>query len=281
MFEYFLSEYKANRTPNPDILCNQEIKFKAFLEYALKIGADVIATGHYAGINQTSDSLYSLYKGMDENKDQSYFLHRLNQYQLKHSLFPLADYAKPKIRQIALEQGFITHNKKDSTGICFIGEKRFNEFLSQYLIAVPGEIKTPEGKIVGKHNGLMYYTIGQRKGIGIGGQADNEGGAWYVADKRAADNTLIVVQGHDHPLLFKSSLECNQLHWISGSAPTFPLNCKAKTRYRQVDQACTVLLDATTNQVHVDFEQPQRAITPGQSVVFYRDNICLGGGVIC
>jgi len=279
VFEYFLSEYKNNRTPNPDILCNKEIKFKTFLDHALDLGADAIATGHYAQIKLQSGK-YELWCGVDDNKDQSYFLYQLNQHQLKHALFPIGSYYKSKIREIARTQGFITHNKKDSTGICFIGEKRFNDFLSQYLPAKPGRIESPEGEILGEHQGLMYYTIGQRKGLGLGGKADSVEKPWYVADKDAASNTLIVVQGSNHPKLFKQRLKCQQVHWISPPGPSSALMCLAKIRYRQAPQACTINIAENTDELIVDFLEPQRAITPGQAIVFYNQKHCLGGATI-
>ena len=281
VFSYFLDEYQQGRTPNPDIICNQEIKFKAFLNYALTIDADFIATGHYATLVKSTNKPVLLCKGADKNKDQSYFLYRLNQHQLKHALFPLAHYEKPHVRKMAKEAGFINHNKKDSTGICFIGERKFNEFLSRYLVAEPGPIRSAEGKYLGNHNGLIYYTIGQRKGIGIGGQQEGSGEAWFVAKKALNDNTLIVVQGQDHELLYRQSLQCQQVHWINDVTPTFPLACTAKTRYRQKDQACTITIhDQNASLLTVTFEQPQRAITPGQSIVFYQNDTCLGGAII-
>ena len=277
VFDYFLTEYLAGRTPNPDILCNQEIKFKAFLDYALAQGAEKIATGHYANITEHGGQ-YLLQKGEDPNKDQSYFLHRLNQYQLAHSLFPIGGYHKPDIRAIATELGLKTATKKDSTGICFIGERKFKDFLQQYLPAQPGEMRTPEGTVIGQHDGLMYYTIGQRQGLGIGGTKTGSEEPWYVADKDLDNNVLIVVQG-DHPLLYKALLNAEQMHWISGQPRTGTFRCSAKTRYRQSDQLCHVTcLDDT--HIEVLFDTPQRAITPGQSVVLYDETICLGGGII-
>lgn len=279
VFEYFLAEFRANRTPNPDILCNKEIKFKSFLDFSLELGADAIATGHYVR-SHNKNNLFVLNKGLDPDKDQSYFLCRLNQHQIKHALFPLGGFKKPQIREIAEAQGFINHNKKDSTGICFIGERRFDDFLSQYLSPKPGLIKTLDGETLGEHQGLMYYTIGQRKGLGIGGKRDQNEQPWYVAEKNALSNDLIVVQGHNHPALFHTQLDCDQLHWISPPAPVFPYSCNAKTRYRQSDQACTIIFNGDSDQLHVTFEQPQRAITPGQTIVFYQDEQCLGCGVI-
>ncbi|MCF6211374.1 MAG: tRNA 2-thiouridine(34) synthase MnmA [Gammaproteobacteria bacterium] len=286
VFSYFLDEYRGGRTPNPDVLCNREIKFKTFLEHALILGADHIATGHYARV-EYRDGHYRLLKARDGNKDQTYFLHALGQYQLQRALFPLGELCKPEVRRIAEQQGFTNAAKKDSTGICFIGERKFKEFLSRFLPAQPGEMRTPEGKRVGQHDGLMYYTLGQRQGLGIGGSQGGSGDPWYVVDKDLDNNRLIVAQGHDHPLLFRSELTAGQLNWIAERPASLPFQCMAKTRYRQADQVCTITewraergaeLDA--NRCHVHFEQPQRAITPGQSVVFYRDNECLGGGVI-
>lgn len=278
VFAYFLAEYKAGRTPNPDILCNREIKFKAFLDYALTLGADYIATGHYAQILK-KQPYYYLCKGADPNKDQSYFLYTLGQTPLARSLFPVGHLTKPEVRKIAKEAGLTTHAKKDSTGICFIGERKFKDFLSRYLPAQPGSIETPEGKIIGQHEGLMYYTLGQRQGLQIGGRNDSEAKPWYVAKKDVARNALIVVQGHEHPLLFSRSLHCSQVSWISGKMPSLPLICSAKTRYRQIEQTCTITL-CDENNFQVDFTTPQWAVTPGQSVVFYQGDTCLGGGII-
>ncbi|MFZ5594669.1 MAG: tRNA 2-thiouridine(34) synthase MnmA [Pseudomonadota bacterium] len=278
VFRYFLDEYSRGRTPNPDILCNKEIKFKAFLDYALTQGADFIATGHYARVARR-DGLYRLLKGRDINKDQSYFLYTLGQRQLSKTLFPVGELTKPEVRRIATEAGFANHAKKDSTGICFIGERDFKDFLSRYLPAQPGEMRTPEGELIGRHDGLMYYTLGQRQGLGIGGRQGDNGEPWFVAGKELASNTLIVVQGHDHPLLYSRHLVTNNLHWTSGAQPGLPLRCTAKTRYRQPDQTCTLMaLDNDT--CCVTFDQPQWAVTPGQSVVFYSGEECLGGGVI-
>ncbi|HEX6689646.1 MAG TPA: tRNA 2-thiouridine(34) synthase MnmA, partial [Burkholderiales bacterium] len=263
-----LREYQAGRTPNPDVLCNAEIKFKAFLDHAMRLGAEKIATGHYARTDGTR-----LLRGVDASKDQSYFLHRLNQAQLSRVLFPVGELKKSEVRKIALEAGLPNHAKKDSTGICFIGERPFREFLNRYLPKIPGPIKTPDGKIVGEHIGLAFYTIGQRKGIGIGGAGD----AWYVAEKRVPENELVVVQGHDHPLLMKSSLRAQDTSWTSGRSPAAGSH-SAKTRYRQADAACT--LSSTDTGIKVEFAAPQWAVTPGQSVVLYDGEVCLGGGVI-
>ena len=278
VFQQCLDEFNAGRTPNPDVWCNREIKFKLLLKHAKKLGADRLATGHYARIKERNGH-YHLLKSYDNNKDQSYFLYLLNQYPLANSLFPLGEYQKSDIRTIAREAALITHAKKDSTGICFIGERKFKEFLSEFLLVQPGNIETPDGKIIGKHDGIMFYTRAQRKGLHIGGQAHANDEPWYVIDKDVQRNVLIVDQGHDHPLLYSHELTCTKLHWVSGTYPLFPLTCKAKTRYRQADQVCKVTA-LNENRCHVEFEQAQRAITPGQSVVFYIDDECLGGGII-
>lgn len=278
VFEYFLSEYKAGRTPNPDVLCNKEIKFKAFLDYAIAKGADYVAMGHYARIEKQGKEL-KLLKAKDSDKDQSYFLHLLNQHQLSKSIFPLGELNKNKVRKIAAENNFITQNKKDSTGICFIGERRFKDFLQQFIPAQRGIMQTADGEDIGHHDGLMYYTIGQRKGLHIGGKQKGDGSPWYVADKILDKNILIVVQGNQHPLLYKKTLSATMLHWISGNPPVVPFTCKAKTRYRQEDEACTIT-QLDNDACIVEFERPQWAITPGQSVVFYSGDVCLGGGII-
>jgi tRNA-uridine 2-sulfurtransferase len=274
VFAHFLSEYKAGRTPNPDVLCNKEIKFKAFLEHALDLGADRIATGHYARINHQNRQ-YHLLKGKDPDKDQSYFLYLLGQHELGKTIFPIGDLQKSKVREMAKEAGLSNHDRKDSTGICFIGERRFKDFLSQYLPAQPGPIRDVDGSELGQHDGLMYYTIGQRQGLGIGGA----GAAWYVCNKDMSSNTLYVAQGEDHASLFSVSLEANSAHWISGNAPALPLSCQAKIRYRQHDQACTIHIK-DKDQLHVVFDRPQRAVAPGQSIVFYQGEECLGGATI-
>ncbi|MES2998178.1 MAG: tRNA 2-thiouridine(34) synthase MnmA [Pseudomonadota bacterium] len=278
VFSYFLKEYQAGRTPNPDILCNKEIKFKAFLDYALQRGADFIATGHYAR-KSFADNHYQLIKSTDKNKDQTYFLYTLGQKPLEKTLFPLASLNKPEIRSIAESAGFPNHDKKDSTGICFIGERKFKRFLEKYLPRQPGMIETQEGKCVGQHDGLMFYTIGQRQGLGIGGLKDSELTPWYVTDKALDRNALIVVQGRNHPALYSSALICSELHWVSEESPAFPFQCTAKIRYRQFETPCylTLLME---KQVHVEFKQAQWAITPGQSIVFYQGEYCLGGGII-
>jgi tRNA-specific 2-thiouridylase len=277
VFSYFLDEYRAGRTPNPDITCNQEIKFRAFLDYALGKGADVIATGHYA---QTGGKgTVCLLRGRDRNKDQTYFLHRLDQSQLKKSLFPIGHLEKKTVRDMATQAGFRNHDKKDSTGICFIGERKFSDFLARYLPREPGEIRTLDGALIGDHQGLVFYTLGQRQGLGIGGKKDTPGVPWYVVDKDMKRNILWVAQGTDHPALFKRSLYASRLHWIAGRPPAMPLACTARIRYRQSDQSCRVSITAP-DQALVEFEQPQRAVTPGQSVVFYDGKVCLGGGII-
>lgn len=277
VFQHCLDEFAAGRTPNPDIWCNKEIKFKVFLEYALKLGG-ALATGHYAQIHY-QDGAAQLLKGADANKDQSYFLYTLGQYELTHCLFPIGNIAKPQVREIAKDAQLINHNKKDSTGICFIGERRFKHFLSEFLLAKPGHMQTPEGNIIGQHDGLMFYTLGQRQGLNIGGKKNAAQVPWYVVGKDISQNILIVAQGHDHPLLYSRQLTCENLHWVAGKAPSLPLTCTAKIRYRHADAAC-VLSSSENNYLQVHFSQPQWAITPGQSVVFYQNNICLGGGTI-
>ena len=278
VFENFLSEYAAGRTPNPDILCNREIKFKAFLDYATQLGADYIATGHYTQIARQGEQ-FQLKRGLDGNKDQSYFLYTLGQAQLSRSLFPIGDMQKPAVRELAQKAGFINSRKKDSTGICFIGERKFKDFLQRYLPAQPGDMKTPEGEIIGTHQGLMYYTLGQRQGLGIGGVKTASEAPWYVVEKDLVNNVLIVAQGHDHPLMQSVSLNASQLSWVSGKASSNEFRCTAKTRYRQKDQACLVTIN-TDNSCKVIFDEAQRAVTPGQSVVFYDNDYCLGGGII-
>ncbi len=278
VFEYFLAEYRAGRTPNPDVLCNREIKFRAFLDHALEGGWDAIATGHYAAIRNGEDGV-ELLRARDENKDQTYFLYMLDQGQLRHSRFPLGDLTKPEVRRIAREAGLPNHARKDSTGICFIGERRFRDFLSRYLPANPGPIVTPEGVEVGRHQGLMYYTLGQRKGLGIGGRAGADDAPWFVVRKDLAANRLIVAQQHDHPLLMSDWLEASDLHWVAGSPPPLPMRCQARMRHRQPLQWCRVEARAD-GRCLIRFDQSQRAMTPGQSIVFYREQVCLGGGII-
>ncbi|MBV1911329.1 MAG: tRNA 2-thiouridine(34) synthase MnmA [Kangiellaceae bacterium] len=278
VFEYFLQEYRSGRTPNPDIMCNREIKFKAFLDYALILGADYIATGHYVRVSR-ADGKSKMLRGVDGNKDQSYFLYTLNQEQLNQSMFPVGELEKPVVRKIAEEQGFITANKKDSTGICFIGERKFKDFLEQFLPAQPGEIEDDHGSVIGKHSGLMYHTLGQRKGIGIGGLSDASEEPWYAVAKDLKRNVLIVGQGHDHPRLQSDNLTASQLHWVDPASMDKSFRCTAKSRYRQTDFDCLVEQLDDENW-RVTFDEQQRAITPGQSVVFYKDDICLGGGII-
>lgn len=279
VFGYFLREYQAGRTPNPDILCNSEIKFKAFLEDAIKRGADYIATGHYVGRGEDANGQATLLRGLDTNKDQSYFLCRLSQAQIQPALFPLSELPKPEVRAIAQKIKLPNAAKKDSTGICFIGERNFREFLERYLPRQPGDMRTPEGKIVGQHLGLMYYTLGQRQGLGIGGQKNASEEPWFVAGKDMASNTLTVVQGHDHPLLLRSELLAQDLSWVSGNMPDLNRAYTAKTRYRQQDAACALSL-TDDGQLRVAFNTPQWAVTPGQSVVIYDGRVCLGGGII-
>ena len=279
VFEYFLAEYKAGRTPNPDIMCNKEIKFKAFLEFALEdLGADYIATGHYVR-RREQDGHWQLLRGLDDNKDQSYFLYTLSEQQVGHTLFPIGDIEKPRVREIAAEQGLITHDKKDSTGICFIGERKFKDFLGRYLPAQPGKIETTEGDVIGEHDGLMYHTLGQRKGLHIGGLKDHGEQPWYVVDKDVTRNVLIVGQGDDHPRLYSKGLIAKQLDWVDRQGPQSALRCMVKTRYRQQDIPCEIT-PLPDGQLQVLFDQPQKAVTPGQSAVFYQNDVCLGGGII-
>ena len=278
VFEYFLTEYKSGRTPNPDIICNKEIKFRAFLEHALSLEADYIATGHYANCVIT-DTDASLYKGLDKNKDQSYFLHSLDQQQLSKSLFPIGKLEKSEVRKIAEQNKFDTFDKKDSTGICFIGERKFRDFLKNYIPTQAGEIRTLDDKKIGEHEGVMFYTIGQRQGLGIGGQRTHSEEPWYVTHKDIDSNCLYVVQGREHESLYHSKLITQDFHWIAGMPPTPLENLSAKTRYRQNDQTCTIKL-VTDKNYEVSFDEPQWAITPGQSVVLYQNDKCLGGAII-
>jgi tRNA-specific 2-thiouridylase len=275
VFEDFIQEHKNGRTPNPDVLCNQKIKFKVFLEYALSLGADKIATGHYARIAKNEQG-YQLKTGLDNNKDQSYFLYLLGQYQLSKSLFPLGDISKTQVRKIATQHGLITADKKDSTGICFIGERNFSEFLQTYIPTQIGDMIDENGKFIKHHQGLAFYTIGQRKGLEIGGGFGTSSKPWFVADKLIKTNQLLVVQG-DNPLLYHNSLITSKLHWI-GNQPDFALDYQAKIRYRQSSQDCKIIKNGS--QVKVIFSQPQRAVTIGQSIVFYQNDICLGGAII-
>lgn len=277
VFEHFLAEYRSGRTPNPDVLCNREIKFKTFLEHARALGAEKIATGHYARTD-CRDGRWRLLRGADAAKDQSYFLYTLGQAQLGATLFPVGELAKPAVRRLAREAGLGVHAKKDSTGICFIGERDFRSFLAHYLPARPGEIRTPEGLAVGEHQGAMYYTLGQRQGLGIGGRRAASGAPWYVVGKDVAANVLYVAQGDDNRWLRSTRLRAGELSWTAGAAPAAELRCTARTRYRQADQACTLRL--ADGGCEVRFDEAQRAVTPGQSVVFYAGEECLGGGVI-
>ena len=282
VFEIFLAEYRAGRTPNPDVLCNKEIKFKAFLDYALSLGADAIATGHYACLvsNELPDKTRRnfLYKAKDAAKDQSYFLYAVSRQALDKAYFPLGNLTKPEVRAIAKAHGLVTHNKKDSTGICFIGERKFQQFLQQYLPAQPGNIVDEQSRVLGRHQGLIYYTFGQRKGLGLGGIKDKKEQPWFVAKKDLARNILVVVQDQEHRLLMSEKLICNQLHWLVDEA-SVPEYLHVKVRYRQMDQpARLVYLDAA--RCELVFDRPQWAVTPGQSAVFYQDQLCLGGGVI-
>ena len=280
VFEYFLAEYQAGRTPNPDIMCNKEIKFKAFLEFAAEaLGADYIATGHYVR-RRYQDGHWQMLRGLDHNKDQSYFLYTLAEQHIAQTLFPVGDLEKPAVRAIAEQQGLVTHDKKDSTGICFIGERKFKDFLQQYLPAQPGDIVSiDDGKIIGRHEGLMYHTLGQRKGLGIGGLRDGGDDPWYVVGKDLTLNRLLVAQGHDHPALLSSGLIASQLHWVDRTGPQQVCRLTVKTRYRQHDIPCTVT-PRPDGRLQVTFDSPQKAVTPGQSAVFYLDEVCLGGGII-
>jgi tRNA-specific 2-thiouridylase len=296
VFSAFLAEYSAGRTPNPDVLCNAEIKFKAFLDHALRLGAEHIATGHYARVRlvasdgrsardeeraqaRVGNRRFELLRGVDPGKDQSYFLHRLNQAQLARTLFPVGSLLKSEVRRIAREIGLPNAAKRDSTGICFIGERPFREFLNRYLPMKPGPIRTPDGKVVGEHVGLSFYTLGQRKGIGVGGTREGSGEPWFVARKDMAGNTLWVVQGHDHPWLLATELVAEDASWIGGEAPAAGTRLTAKTRYRQTDAACAVAA-VDGGRFTLRFDAPQWAATPGQSAVLYDGEVCLGGGVI-
>ncbi|RYL94732.1 tRNA 2-thiouridine(34) synthase MnmA [Sporolactobacillus sp. THM19-2] len=274
VFTYFLEEYQAGRTPNPDVMCNKEIKFKAFLDHALAVGADFVATGHYAQVERHDGITYML-RALDQNKDQTYFLNQLSQKQIERVMFPLGDLQKPEVREIAREHHLATADKKDSTGICFIGERNFKQFLSHYLPANRGEIRTVDGELKGYHDGLMYYTNGQRQGLGIGGP----GGPWFVCGKDVAKNILYIAPGADHPALFSQGLIAEKVNWISGSPEKKVFHCTAKFRYRQKDRPVTVHL-LENNRIEVVFDQLEWAITPGQSVVLYKHDRCLGGGTI-
>jgi len=277
VFEHFLAEYRAGRTPNPDVLCNREIKFKTFLNEAHALGAERIATGHYARVDCV-DGRYRLLRAIDATKDQSYFLHALGQQALAATLFPLGEIEKTRVRELAREAALPTHAKKDSTGICFIGERDFRSFLAQYIPARAGEMRTPDGELIGEHQGVMYYTLGQRNGLGIGGRHGASGEAWFVVGKDIASNVLYVAQSGENHWLYSSLLHTEAPHWIAGAAPAREFRCTARTRYRQADQVCVVTV--RDDGVAVRFDEPQRAVTPGQSVVFYAGEVCLGGAVI-
>ncbi len=278
VFEHFLDEYRAGRTPNPDVMCNKEIKFKAFLDHAQRLGASRIATGHYVRSDKTADE-FRLLRGLDSNKDQSYFLYLLNQQQISLALFPIGELDKSEVRRIAAEQQFNVFDKKDSTGICFIGERKFKDFLQRFIPAQPGDIKSVDGEILGQHSGLMYYTIGQRQGLGIGGTESGSDAPWFVIEKNLSTNALIIGQGHDHTELFHSHCCITDLHWIGQKPDSLPYCCTARVRYRQQDQDC-IVSDIQQATATVCFDQPQRAITPGQALVFYDGEVCLGGGTI-
>lgn len=278
VFNDFLNEYSSGGTPNPDVACNRQIKFGAFVDYAIRLGADRIATGHYARIERSGTTV-KLLKGLDNDKDQTYFLHAVKAKALSRSTFPIGDYTKTEVRRLANDYGFANHAKRDSTGICFIGERPFREFLSSYLPARTGRIETPDGDYIGTHDGLMYYTLGQRQGLKIGGRKGYKAAPWYVAGKNLASNTLVVVQNHEHPLLWSSSLVATNLHWIAGSPPASNFDCHARTRYRQTEAACRVQVHADGN-IEISFREPQWAVTPGQYAVLYRQEECLGGGPI-
>jgi len=278
VFEEFLAEYRAGRTPNPDILCNREIKFKTFLEHAIDLGAEFIATGHYVR-KDCKDGIHRLLKGLDPNKDQSYFLYTIGQQQLARTLFPVGELLKPDVRALGEKAGLPVHDKKDSTGICFIGERNFREFLSEYIPPCPGEIRTADDQLIGEHTGLQYYTLGQRQGLGIGGVRGFTDAPWYVLHKDMETNVLFAGQGHDHPWLSSQTLRAEQLSWVSGSAPAEGSRLTAKVRYRQADQAC-IVRQIDDRELVLEFTQPQRAVTAGQSVVLYDEQNCLGGGII-
>ena len=278
VFRLFLRDYDAGRTPNPDVLCNSEIKFRAFLDHAVALGADHVATGHYARVRRSPGRRVELCKAVDASKDQSYFLHRLTQQQLAPVLFPLGELHKRDVRALARRAGLPTHAKKDSTGICFIGERPFRDFLTRYLPRTPGPMVTPDGAVVGTHVGLAYYTLGQRQGLGIGGTRGGDAAAWYVAGKDLPGNRLVVVQGHDHHLLSRDVVDAVDLHWIAGAAPALPARYAAKTRYRMADAACALADDAGV--LRARFDVAQWAPTPGQYLVVYDGDVCLGGGVI-
>ena len=279
VFTYFLEEYKKGRTPNPDVMCNKEIKFKAFLDYAMDLGADYVATGHYARVDRDENGVTHMLRGVDNNKDQTYFLNQLSQEQLSKVMFPLGGMEKPEVRRIAEEAGLATAKKKDSTGVCFIGERDFKKFLMEYLPAQPGNMVTPDGEIKGQHDGLMYYTIGQRQGLGIGGGGKTND-PWFVIGKDLETNTLYVGQGYHHEWLYATHLEASDIHFTTKEAKPATFKCTAKFRYRQADTGVTVHMNEDGTSASVEFDEPVRAITPGQSVVFYDGDKCLGGGTI-
>lgn len=274
VFQLFLEEYRNGRTPNPDIVCNKEIKFKEFLNWAIHLGADFIATGHYARLEK-QNRYYMLRKARDNDKDQSYFLHTLDQEALRYANFPIGEMRKKQVREQAETLGLPIHDKKDSTGICFIGERRFSDFLGRFLPGQPGQIKSLEGETIGQHHGAYYYTIGQRQGLGIGGDGD----PWYVVEKDVKRNIVYAVQGHNHSALMKKNVIAEQMHWVTGLPPVLPTICKAKTRYRQEEQNCIISMIGP-NYTRIEFDKAQWAITPGQSIVFYHDDVCIGGGII-
>lgn len=279
VFQHTLDEYEKSRTPNPDVLCNKEIKFNVFLSHALSLGADYIATGHYARVCLHNGQA-ALLKSKDRGKDQTYFLHAIDPKALTKTLFPIGDYLKSDVRDMATRLNLVTSTKKDSTGICFIGEKRFKSFLSEYMLATPGQIKSTTGDVLGQHDGLMFYTLGQRQGLNIGGVRNADESPWYVVDKDTKTNTLIVAQGSGHPMLYAQGLICSTIHWLGSiTKQDFPYTCYAKTRYRQTEQACMISPEDDHQHI-VMFSNPQRAVTPGQYIVFYDKNICLGGATI-
>ncbi|MEG0284796.1 MAG: tRNA 2-thiouridine(34) synthase MnmA [Vagococcus sp.] len=280
VFEYFLAEYRLGRTPNPDVMCNKEIKFKAFLDYAMQLGADYVATGHYAQVKRDEDGTVHMLRGVDNNKDQTYFLSQLSQEQLSKTMFPLGHMEKSEVREIAKKAKLATAQKKDSTGVCFIGEKNFKEFLGKYLPAQPGKMVTLDGQIKGDHAGLMYYTIGQRQGLGIGGGQGDNSEPWFVVGKELETNTLLVGQGFHHEHLYATSLEASEVHFTVDTPMPKEFKCTAKFRYRQQDTGVTVILNDDQTTATVIFDEPVRAITPGQAVVFYDGDECLGGGLI-
>ena len=280
VFAHFLAEYEAGRTPNPDILCNREIKFRAFLDHARRLGADAIATGHYARLTNSATGS-TLLRGRDPEKDQSYFLHTLGQAQLDNAMFPVGEIEKQSVREIARTAGLHVHGKKDSTGICFIGERKFTAFLADYLPARKGPVVTEAGRIIGEHNGLMFHTLGQRQGLGIGGRAEAGEAPWYVLAKNLASNTLVVGQGHEHPRLLRTTLAVKEVHWVAGSPPAAQFQATARVRYRQADQPVTIsVTGAEGTRLIARFDNPVRAATPGQSLVIYDAEVCLGGGII-